>query len=273
VVRVEAARAAAVGSRTSWASSRRCSTPRRSRVTRGLPAPSPRRRSSLCYASPTLCDAYSTSSRWRASPESRAGECAPWSRPPNLGTSPTASSSRIDERIAAGDLSWVALDACKAQSQTTTLITSSSVGDRCGPERPAVGADSDTVALQDAPRDVRFAGGRWAAEPAGAQAEGLWARPSPCMWSDRPPPWRPSAAAAGSAWEIGAISVPACRERARPPGWPSSRRRTGRSPSRSCHGAHPRPPRVPDPGHGGPAPPGDRPPEPNAPARGARGTH
>src|SRR5262249_40221314 len=39
------------------------------------------------------------------------------------------------------------------------------------------------------------------------------------------------------------------------------------------HGAHPRPPRVPDPGYGGPAPPGDRPPEPDAAARGARGAH
>jgi hypothetical protein len=112
----------------------------------------------------------------------RAGECrAVEQAAANLGTSLNRQQQLacIDERIAAGDPSWVALDACKAQSQTTTLdYLLQRVGEFGVVESAlqAVGADAETAAFaKTLLGEVRFAGGRWAAEPAGSQAaEGLW---------------------------------------------------------------------------------------------------
>ncbi|PYM55808.1 MAG: hypothetical protein DMD79_22350 [Candidatus Rokuibacteriota bacterium] len=79
----------------------------------------------LCYASPTLCDAYKHFKSMTSEVLSlRAGECrAVEQAAANLGTSLNRQQQLacIDERIAAGDPSWVALDACKASSQSTTL--------------------------------------------------------------------------------------------------------------------------------------------------------
>src|SRR2546428_2792545 len=79
----------------------------------------------LCYASPTLCDAYKHFKQMSSEVLSlRAGECrAVEQAAANLGTSLNRQQQLacIDERIAAGDPSWVALHACKAQSQATTL--------------------------------------------------------------------------------------------------------------------------------------------------------
>ena len=112
----------------------------------------------------------------------RAGECrAVEQAAANLGTSLNRQQQLacIDDRIAAGDPSWVALDACKAQSQATTLdYLLQRVGEFHVVESAlqAVGADAETTAFaKTLLGDVRFTGGRWAAEPAGSQAaEGLW---------------------------------------------------------------------------------------------------
>ena len=137
----------------------------------------------LCYASPTLCDAYKHFKQMASEVLSlRAGECrAVEQAAANLGTSLNRQQQLacIDERIAAGDPSWVALDACKAQSQTTTLdylLQRVSDFGVVQSALQAVGADPETAAFaKTLLGDVRFAGGRWAAEPAGAQAaEGLW---------------------------------------------------------------------------------------------------
>ena len=72
----------------------------------------------LCYASPTLCDAYKHFKQMASEVLSlRAGECrAVEEAAASLGTSLNRQQQLacIDERIAAGDPSWVALDACKA---------------------------------------------------------------------------------------------------------------------------------------------------------------
>ena len=137
----------------------------------------------LCYASPTLCDAYKHFKQMASEVLSlRAGECrAVEQAAANLGTSLNRQQQLacIDERIAAGDPSWVALDTCKAQSQTTTLdYLLQRVGEFGVIESAlqTVGADPETTTFAKALLgDVRFAAGRWAAEPAGAQAaEGLW---------------------------------------------------------------------------------------------------
>jgi hypothetical protein len=137
----------------------------------------------LCYASPTLCDAYKHFKQMTSEVLNlRAGECrAVEQAAANLGTSLNRQEQLacIDERIAAGDPSWVALDACKAESQTTTLdYLLRRVGEFNVVESAlqAVGADPDTTAFARALLgEVRFAGGRWTAEPAPVQAaEGLW---------------------------------------------------------------------------------------------------
>ena len=137
----------------------------------------------LCYASPTLCDAYKHFKSMTSEVLSlRAGECrAVEQAAANLGTSLNRQQQLacIDERIAAGDPSWVALDACKASSQSTTLDYGlRRVGDLSLVEGAlqAVGADSDTATFaRTLLGEVRFSGGRWTAEPATTQAaEGLW---------------------------------------------------------------------------------------------------
>jgi hypothetical protein len=137
----------------------------------------------LCYASPTLCDAYKHFKQMSSEVLNlRAGECrAVEQAAANLGTSLNRQQQLacIDDRIAAGDPSWVALDACKAQSQATTLdYLLQRVGTFNVVESAlqAVGADTETAAFaKTLLGDVRFTGGRWAAEPAGSQAaEGLW---------------------------------------------------------------------------------------------------
>ena len=137
----------------------------------------------LCYASPTLCDAYKHFKSMTSEVLSlRAGECrAVEQAAANLGTSLNRQQQLacIDERIAAGDPSWVALDACKASSQRTTLDYGlRRVGDLNLVEGAlqAVGAASDTATFaRTLLGEVRFSGGRWTAEPATTQAaEGLW---------------------------------------------------------------------------------------------------
>ena len=137
----------------------------------------------LCYASPTLCDAYKHFKQMASEVLSlRAGECrAVEEAAASLGTSLNRQQQLacIDERIAAGDPSWVALDACKAESQSTTLdYLLRRVGELNVVEGAlqAVGADPDTATFaRTLLGEVRFAGGRWTAEPATTQAaEGLW---------------------------------------------------------------------------------------------------
>src|SRR5262245_8500258 len=106
----------------------------------------------LCYASPTLCDAYKHFKQMASEVLSlRAGECrAVEQAAANLGTSLNRQQQLacIDERISAGDPSWVALDTCKAQSQTTTLdYLLQRVGEFGVVESAlqAVGADPDTT--------------------------------------------------------------------------------------------------------------------------------
>jgi hypothetical protein len=137
----------------------------------------------LCYASPTLCDAYKAFKQMASEVLNiRAGECrAVEQAAMNLGTSLNRQQQQscIDDRIAAGDPSWVALDACKAQSRNSTLnyalqrVATFNVVDGA---LQAVGADPETAAFARALLgDVRFGGGRWAAEPANVQAaEAVW---------------------------------------------------------------------------------------------------
>jgi hypothetical protein len=137
----------------------------------------------LCYASPTLCDAYKHFKQMASEILSlRSGECrAVEQAAQSLGTSLNRQQQLacIDERIAAGEPSWVALDACKAEGRTTTLnyllqrVSDFSVVESA---LQAVGADPEAAAFARALLgDVRFGSGRWAAEPATVQAaEALW---------------------------------------------------------------------------------------------------
>ena len=139
----------------------------------------------LCYASPTLCDAYKHFKHIASEVLSlRAGECrAVEEAAANLGTAMNRQRQLacVDDRIAAGESSWVALDACKAASRTTTLdyalraVSDFNVVDSA---LRASGADADTAAFARALLgEVRFSGGRWTSEaPSVEAAEAVWGR-------------------------------------------------------------------------------------------------
>ena len=172
----------------------------------------------LCYASPTLCDAYKHFKQMASEVLSlRAGECrAVEQAAANLGTSLNRQQQLacIDERIAArrpelgrpGRLQGAEPD------DHARLHASRGVGEFKVVESAlqASGADAETAAFAKALLgDVRFAAGDGAASPGVEAAEGVWGRPSSGTSSG----WRRASTPSPAAGRSGparspAISVP-----------------------------------------------------------------